>query len=644
MRKQTPSRPCRLLWWALALAVLPWVVRAEPPPDPADVRLARAYRVLRFERQHPFAAMELIRDRLQDEEEALPGLTELAGHADPAVRTLAAMVLGEYGEGKGGDVLWRLIADENQIVRVTAAGAVVRLSRLTPVPARATGLVDERPTVRRLTAAALAGVGDESVESHLIDALRDQDELVRCEVVKALAKGSCATETAVPSLVEMLLDPSVVVRDRTASVLGQFESPTVVPPLLRALNDPDWHVRASAASSLGGWVSRQPNVTPPLVKTLETDEFALVRDRAADALSAAPNDEVVVTALVRAMVSEHRDARFHAREAIVRGRATLALPKLMEHRRHPEASVRQAVIRTFGQIGGDPQVPAVIEALDDPDPDVRRTAAVALSVLRPASAVNDLSSRADDDNPHVRAATARAMGELGDRAAVPKLVGLLRDENGYVRGAAAQALGKLGDRSAVAPLIAILSGPQPTPGTLHEGLVIGDTTRLLPDLAQLKLLEEKIQVVRALGDLRAPEAVDPLVEHGLNAEDAGLRAESAVAIGKIGESRAMIPLQEAVRPYYQEVGGTDEPEQARVIDSPIPEAVRQIREREARVRASVAWALGQLGDTSVVPTLSRSANDENSMVRDAAMEALAKIGEREEERLARAADETAAAP
>ena len=68
--------------------------------------------------------------------------------------------------------------------------------------------------------------------------------------------------------------------------------------------------------------------------------------------------------------------------------------------------------------------------------------------------------------------------------------------------------------------------------------------------------------------------------------------------------------------------------------NPSPLSVMVITSRESvtvkPTRASVAWALGQIGDANAKEILTRAANDENSLVRDAAGEALAKITEKQE--------------
>jgi HEAT repeat protein len=142
-------------------------------------------------------------------------------------------------------------------------------------------------------------------------------------------------------------------------------------------------------------------------------------------------------------------------------------------------------------------------------------------------------------------------------------------------------------------------------------------------------VQQKARAVEALGVLRATEAVDSIVKFGLQDKDPILRAVSAYSLGQIRDTRAVEPLQDAVRPYYKsvplDVGTVIDPGGGKVADE-----ARRNMERESRVRASVAWALGQIGDASARETLLLAASDQNSMVRDAAAEALAKIVEKQE--------------
>ncbi|HXI83605.1 MAG TPA: HEAT repeat domain-containing protein [Verrucomicrobiae bacterium] len=633
----------RFKFWLIGIlsiyVLLPLSHGEEAASPSADTKLQVAYQRLHFDRLYPPTAVSYIQGKLQSTSNTMEVLAGLAKDDRSEVRVLVTALLGEFGEPDGGKILWRMTRDETESVRMAAAGALTRLSQLTPLAISTDGLKDERADVRRLTAAALRQSADRSAESALIDTIRDPDDLVRMEVVSALAE--CGTAASVPSLAEALRDKNALVRTAAASTLAHFDGASSIPVLIGALDDPDWHVRATVIMSLSATAGDQKDrialIVEPIAAKLQNDPYALVRDRAADAL-AHSDDEKAIAALVRAIVSDDREARLHAHEAIIRSRAVSALPSLTGYLHHPNRDVREKIIRIFGEIGGGEQLPAVIEALKDTDPVVRFAAVQALRRLRGEGLVEALQERCNDADANVRAESARTLGNLGERTAVPKLVELLRDSNGFVRAAAAEALGKLGDRSATTALIQVLTGDkkQTAAASEQDGLVIGTQTGLLPEIARMKVVEEKIIAAKALGDIRDPASIDSLVEQGLRAEDAGLRAESAVSLGKIGEARAIGPLEAAVRPYYE--AAPADTEGVTIVTGPIDEKVRLMKEKESRVRASVAWALGQIGDANAKEILTRAENDENSLVRDAAAEALAKVTEKQEKVAAGAAN------
>jgi HEAT repeat protein len=608
---------------------------------PADPKLKAAYQHLHFERLYPAEAVSFIQGRLETAPRAVDVLADVASDQRADVRVLVAMLLGELGEPDGAKTLWRLTRDDVEFVRTTAAGSLVRLSGMTPIVNSWEGLKDPRPDIRKLTAALLGQAADKSAEPALLDDIHDPDVSVRAEVVGSLS--SCGTSASVPALVASLRDDSPLVRIAAAGSLGHFSDPSSIPPLVAALNDSDWHVRASAIISLsalaGNDKDRIAKIIDPIAARLQDDPYALVRDRAAGAL-ARPDDEKAVAALVQAIVSEDREARFDAHEAIINCRAVTALPQLAKYIHDANRDVREKIVRIFGEIGGPNQVPYVMDALNDADPVVRLAAVQALRKLQGPGMLDALQAKCHDADPNVRAESARALGTIGDHKAVPKLVELLHDDNGFVRSAAAESLGQLGDRTATVALIQVLTGEKPHPASVSDpnGLVISAQPGALPEIARLKIVEEKINATKALGDIRDPVAVDALIESGLKAEDPGLRAESAVSLGKIGESRAIQPLEATVRPYYDTV--PEDSQGVTISTGPIDEAVRLRKEKESRVRASVAWALGQIADPSAQEILRRAMNDENSLVRDAAAEALARITEKQE----RVADGQPAAP
>lgn len=91
--------------------------------------------------------------------------------------------------------------------------------------------------------------------------------------------------------------------------------------------------------------------------------------------------------------------------------------------------LRETTIDTLARIG-KPAVPALVEALRDPNPDLRDQAALALARIGPQAeeAVPDLIAALNDDNEVVRKDVVRALGQVGPQAAVaiPELIDVLR--------------------------------------------------------------------------------------------------------------------------------------------------------------------------------------------------------------------------
>ncbi len=623
---------------ALVLAALLWGggVQAQKPAAPQDPKLRDAYQRVRFENHYPVEAVEFIQATLQDLPKSVARLNELAGDELAEVRVLVAMLLGELGEAEGANGLWKLLSDKSEVVRITASGSLVQLRQNKTIPVDLSGLNDERAEVRQITVASVAGTRAKGVEEAVLPLLKDADPRVRFEAAKAL--GVSGTKAAIPNLAEALQDKDVMVRTAVTDSLASLGAEEAFEPLTKALHDSDWHVRATAALALAK-LGQHPvvgaSVADALVGRLRMDDFALVRDRAADALRFR-QDEKAIQALVQGLVSEDCDVRLHVARTICLARLTPVLPALMEHTHHPDAQVREKIVEIFGVLGSHDQLPFVAEATSDPDTGVRLAAVTALRALQSRGSAGVLLAKLKDPNPHVRAATARIYGQMNDKTVCEHLLPLLKDENGYVRTAAAESLGRLGDQSAVKPLLAMLTGEfLGEARNAGEGLTIGITNAFLNSIAALTGVEQKRSTIEVLGELRAIEAVDPIVEHGLKDGDPLVRAVSAVALGKIKHQSAVTPLQNTVKDHYDLLATIPENEGVTIGIATLADSKRIEMEKQARVRASVAWALGQIADPAAEEILIKARSDRNSLVRDAADEALARIYEQRERVAAR---------
>jgi HEAT repeat protein len=123
-----------------------------------------------------------------------------------------------------------------------------------------------------------------------------------------------------------------------------------------------------------------------------------------------------------------------------------AAPALMSALDAPQPLVRMTVLDALGRLGGagaEQRVAALLR--DDPSPSVRETATTALGRLGTGSALAPLIDAANSaESPTLRATAVRALGQLGARDAVPALTVLITSPHYRIAHEAAAALLRLG--------------------------------------------------------------------------------------------------------------------------------------------------------------------------------------------------------
>ena len=225
----------------------------------------------------------------------------------------------------------------------------------------------------------------------------------------------------------------------------------------------------------------------------------------------------------------------------------------------------------------------------------------------------DNISYADECQP-----VAEVLGNIGDVRAVEPLIDALGDESMMedrgggedARGAIAKALGKIGDQRAVEPLIdALFYG---------KGLYFPDYGRA--------------EAAWALGEIGNARAVGPLIklcsitdeEEDPDGYDEDRRANAihqniAEALEKIGKPAVALLIQtlrhEDVEFLFEEYNDWD-----------LDEAITNGYYNPSDVRSFAAYTLGEIGGTRAVKPLIKALGDDNSKVRDAANDALKKLG------------------
>ncbi len=198
-----------------------------------------------------------------------------------------------------------------------------------------------------------------------------------------------------------------------------------------------------------------------------------------------------------------------------------------------------------------------------------------------------------------KARAAQNLGHLGGPETVAPLAELLTHPQETLRAVVARALARLGTPEATKALAITLNDPSElTRLRMAENLERIGTLAVEPLVEILKSgnPQAKVLAARVLGNLRAAEAGPVLCEAMLEGSLPDLRAQAALALGKIGN-----------------------PED-------VPVLLKASEDEAWPVRAQVANALKMIGDVSTIPTLQTLTVDREWWVRLNANRALANMG------------------
>ncbi len=361
--------------------------------------------------------------------------------------------------------------------------------------------------------------------------------------------------------------------------------------LAKRLAEGDESTRLNAAET----ISADANYDATQLLDALSDESWRVRRAAVQGVSqrAAPE---AIAALLSSVVENHQNASLlNSALQVLASSDVDTFSPLLELLQGPDADLRMQAALALGEQGDVRAIAALRDALKDDDQNVRYHAVEALGKLKAVDAVDALAEIAESGDFFLAFPALDALAKIGEPRIAPRVVPLLEDE--LLRVPAINLLGQLGDETAVAPLTALLNTPSAPTDLIAEALAalsdryeeqygegkyIAELTNhdISPTGVQnlLDALEapgrenlrpialvlgwlKRSGVDRALTrlmgreDLR-DEIIDALVRHGsatfdllipqLTAEDLEVRRSAAVALGRLGDSRATSALVNAL--------------------------------------------------------------------------------------------------
>mgnify|MGYP000954805386 FL=1 len=199
------------------------------------------------------------------------------------------------------------------------------------------------------------------------------------------------------------------------------------------------------------------------------------------------------------------------------------------------SGLRWKAAEALTQIGTE-SVPYLINALENPDEDVRWKAAISLGEIGDRRAIDPLINLLGDEDRFVRSRAAYALGIMGELVIQPLAEVLSTEKNPDLRLGAVMALGRI--QADPATRLLIRATTESSGDVRQEAMTaLAATGRegLLVLLDALKFAEkrEKINIIRVLGEIGSKDAIEPLMQL-LETADADARPLIIQAIADLG--------------------------------------------------------------------------------------------------------------
>jgi HEAT repeat protein len=315
-------------------------------------------------------------------------------------------------------------------------------------------------------------------------------------------------------------------------------------------------------------------------------------------------------------------------------------------------SVRSHVGWALAKIGGEKAVEGLITLFNDNMMEVQAEAVQAMASMG-KGVIPPLLTCLKDKRWRVREQAAKTLGELRDPQAVQGLMLVCRDRDGAVKSAAAEALGKIGDAHAVPTLIKLFKDTskivRETAGTALMYIGEKSVDALLESLKDPHFVV-RCHAVRTLGGMttdyqmgrvwvREARVVDALIDM-VKDPDRAVREDATIALGNIGDARAVDALMEAMkdgavkRHAIASLGMIGDPRAyPPVLDALKGKGIHQegkptpgcIISEELLIKEAAATALGHFRHPKVIPDLVLLLKD--LVLRDYAANSLVLIGD-----------------
>ncbi len=273
-----------------------------------------------------------------------------------------------------------------------------------------------------------------------------------------------------------------------------------------------------------------------------------------------------------------------------------------------EAQVRLAAVLAIWRCGGRTAVDPLASRLGDSDARVRCAAAYALRSLGGAQAGDAVAGLVNDDDPAVRMHAGRLLVELGDPRGGAALAAFGKEKSRPAKAALLAHIRALDSPQVVRLILALMADRDHDISNAASHLLTNryNDTAMGAYVAALQdpVKDVRMRAIWSLGLSRSPGAVEPLIASMRRDEYVLNREYAAVALGRIGDARALEPILEALK--AGEIDSYDAVRALGGLGTPaVPHLMVMLEGREGNdmVPLTAAEKLGDIGDLSAVPAL-----------------------------------------
>lgn len=580
----------------------------------------------------------------------LPGLTDtlwelehdIQDATDSAIRYLGPSAL---------PTLLKLLNSDNWKMRRSAAWALGRVRDEAAVPGLVQALHDEDNLVGAEAAISLGYIKDNSAIPWLSDTLRHANWRVRRAAAQSLsAIGSLAIEP----LLQVLEDAEDDVRRLAIDALKEINDAAIDDILLDTTHDPNAEVRAAAIDALRG--REDSRIVHRLIECL-SDQTRIkwnrkrICDIAAQVLDTFHAPEA--RAAMEQWQKDEGDFQLAPKQKAVPTKSPLS--------KETASTARDRLMRIKQTTDADAPHAQALEATYDEDWQKRRDAVVSLRQVNVPIVTLRLMGLLEDEQPEVRLAAVETLATINDSQAHETLIKALRDNNVEVAKAAAASLKAIGQP--VIPLLAkLLSDPAlivrarviDLLGKIGDSAALAHLTPLLASTDQMLLNGTSIRDMAASA-IKAINAAQPGAPSPAPATTPPPPAPAPVAADvpenqpekpapvpapdeptAVGQRRDILSellaalhgsdwgdredAAKALREYARTLHGTRDEHIVKLL-------TEALRDQDWVVRWAAAEALAWVGDPASIPMLIKALDDRYWMVRIAVIRALLEIGD-----------------